>query len=74
MWFPVMLILPVWILINTNEYEDKNQNTFAAVLFGTVFQSCLKDQADVFDDSPTVRMNAYLANAKKVLMKPEKDG
>ena len=45
---------------------------FAAVLFGTVFQSCLKDQADVFDDSPTVRMNAYLANAKKVLMKPEK--
>ena len=44
---------------------------FAAVLFGTVFQSCLKDQADVFDDSPTVRMNAYLANAKKVLMKPE---
>lgn len=43
---------------------------FAALCFGFLFQSCLKDQEDVFEDSPTVRMNQYLANAKKVLMSP----
>lgn len=44
---------------------------FAVAVFGFIFQSCLKDQADVFDESPSVRMTEYLANAKKVLMKPE---
>lgn len=34
------------------------------------FQSCLKDQADVFEESPSVRMSEYLANAQKILMAP----
>lgn len=43
----------------------------AIVSLGLVLPSCLKDQADVFDESPSVRMTEYLANAKKVLMKPD---
>lgn len=48
-------------------------NIFLAVVsLGLLsFQSCLKDQADVFEESPSVRMSEYLANAKRVLMSPE---
>lgn len=42
----------------------------AALLFCLVLPSCLKDQEDLFDENPTVRMTEYLANAKKVLMSP----
>lgn len=43
----------------------------AIASLGLVLPSCLKDQAEIFDESPSVRMTEYLANAKKVLMKPE---
>lgn len=43
----------------------------AIASLGVVLPSCLKDQAEIFDESPSVRMTEYLANAKKVLMKPE---
>lgn len=43
----------------------------AAVSLVLLLPSCLKDQADIFDESPSARMTDYLANAKKVLMKPD---
>lgn len=36
-------------------------------LSSTVFQSCLKDQTDFFEESPSERMQATLDNARKVL-------
>ena len=42
----------------------------AFALCGLVFQSCLKDQDDLFEETPSARMTEYLANAKKVLMTP----
>lgn len=44
----------------------------AAVALLFSLQSCLKEEKDLFVDTPTARMTEYLANAKKVLMKPEK--
>ena len=44
---------------------------FTAVFFGLVFQSCLKDQSDVFDESPSARMVEYLADVQKILAEPE---
>ena len=44
---------------------------FATVLIGLAFQSCLKDQADVFDESPSARMVEYLADVQKILVEPE---
>ncbi len=37
----------------------------------TLLQSCLKDQDDVFDESPSERMQATLDNAKQALMNSE---
>ncbi|MDE6073769.1 MAG: DUF4302 domain-containing protein [Muribaculaceae bacterium] len=36
-------------------------------LSSTLFQSCLKDQTDFFEESPSERMQATLDNARKVL-------
>ena len=44
---------------------------FTAVFFGLVFQSCLKDQSEVFDESPSARMVEYLADVQKILAEPE---
>lgn len=41
------------------------------LLVGSMLQSCLKDQEDIFDESPSVRMQEYLDNAKKVLTSSE---
>lgn len=43
----------------------------AAVAAGISLQSCLKEQEDVFEESPSARMAEYLDNAKKILMAPE---
>lgn len=36
-----------------------------------LFQSCLKDQDDVFDESSAARMENYLNEAQRVLMSSE---
>lgn len=42
--------------------------TAAVLAAATMMQSCLKDQEDIFDESPSLRMQAMLDNAKKTLM------
>lgn len=46
------------------------KSTIVALLCCLILPSCLKDQEDLFDSNPTVRMTEYLANAQKVLMSP----
>lgn len=43
---------------------------FVAFL-GLVSQSCLKNQEDLFDKSPSARMVEYLSDVRKILMEPE---
>lgn len=52
--------------------KTKSILLLAVMSLGLVFTSCLKDQEDIFDKSPSVRMTEYLAEAQKVLMSPEK--
>ncbi len=40
-------------------------------IVASMFQSCLKDQEDIFDDNGAVRSQEYLDNAKKVLTSSE---
>lgn len=37
-------------------------------------QSCLKDQADVFDSSSSERLQAYIEQTREILTSNEKDG
>ena len=41
------------------------------MLSALLFQSCLKDQEDVFDESSAARMENYLNEAQRVLMSSE---
>lgn len=43
----------------------------SSLLAAVSFQSCLKDQEDVFDESASARMQEYLENVKTVLMQPQ---
>lgn len=42
--------------------------TAVVLAAATMMQSCLKDQEDIFDKSPSLRMQAMLDHAKKTLM------
>lgn len=43
----------------------------SSLLAAAAFQSCLKDQEDVFDESSSVRMQKYLEDIKATLTQPE---
>lgn len=43
----------------------------SALAAGVSLQACLKEQEDVFDESPSARMTEYLDNAKRILTAPE---
>lgn len=46
---------------------NKTSILLLTALWAVPFQSCLKDQKDIFDEPATVRLQNYLDNAKKVL-------
>lgn len=43
----------------------------AVAFLGLASQSCLKNQEDLFDKSPSARMVEYLSDVQKILMEPE---